>query len=144
LLIVIAVIAILAALAIPNLIGARKAGNETNAIAQLRAVITSEESYKSRNLGGTGLYATLAQLETKKLVTWPTASTYKKNSFTFTDIGTPDATNWGVYAKADDANSGDRDFLATNDGFIRSQAQGGTLPTTVAAAQVAASFPVLQ
>src|SRR5947208_2289102 len=86
LLIVIAVIAILAALAIPNLIGSRKAANETSAIATMRTVVTSEESYKSRNLGGTNLYGTLAQLETANLISWPTAGTYAKSGFTFTNL----------------------------------------------------------
>jgi prepilin-type N-terminal cleavage/methylation domain-containing protein len=135
LLIVIAVIAILAALAIPNLIGSRKAANETNAISQLRTIITAQESYKSRNLGGTNKYGTLAELKTKKLVNWPTA-TFTKNSYTFSDvIAAPTTTEWGVAAKADDANSGDREFVATNDGFVRSKAQGTALPTTVADAQ---------
>src|SRR5438105_2917339 len=45
LLIVIAVITILAAIAIPNLLSSRKAANETSAIASLRTLVTAEETY---------------------------------------------------------------------------------------------------
>jgi prepilin-type N-terminal cleavage/methylation domain-containing protein len=48
LLIVIAVIAILAAIAIPNLLSSRKAANESSAISSVRTLITAEETYRSR------------------------------------------------------------------------------------------------
>jgi prepilin-type N-terminal cleavage/methylation domain-containing protein len=141
LLIVIAVIAILAALAIPNLIGSRKAANETSAIATLRTIVTSEESFKSRNLSGTNLYASLADLEdaTKgKLMTWPTAGTYEKSGYTFKDLlAVPTATDWGVGGYPTDTNSGDRIFVATMDGFVRAKAGNavGDLPGDIATAQ---------
>ena len=144
LLIVIAVIAILAALAIPNLIGSRKAANETSAIAQLRTILTAQESYKGRNLGSTttggtaNAYATLALLETASLVSWPTPATYKKSGYTFADLTpAPSATNttqWGTVGTPQDTNSGDRNFVSTNDGFVRAQASSVTAPTTIAAA----------
>lgn len=56
LLIVIAVISILAALATPGLLNARRAGNETSAIASMRALLSAEELYS--NTCGRGAYAT--------------------------------------------------------------------------------------
>src|SRR4029078_3630938 len=55
LLIVIAIIAVIAALAIPGLLRARISGNEASAIASIRAISTAKESY-SRSCAD-GLYA---------------------------------------------------------------------------------------
>ena len=135
LLIVIAVIAILAALAIPNLLSSRKAANETAAIAHLKTIASAEETYKIRNLGATTTggttneYATLALLEASKLVIWPTAGApYVKSGYTFDDIGTPNTTNWGVSAAPNDG-AGDRAFCVTMDNFVRGAASGTTFPT---------------
>jgi type IV pilus assembly protein PilA len=134
LLIVIAVIAILAALAIPNLIGSRKAANETSAIAQLRAIVTAEESYKARNLSGTNVYATILQLETASLVLWPTAGTYAKSGYNFANlVAAPTTTEWGVSGIPAGANDGDRAFAATNDGFVRFLSPSGAIATLAAA-----------
>ena len=45
LMIVVAIIAIIAAIAIPNLLGSRKAANQSTAIANLRNLATAEETY---------------------------------------------------------------------------------------------------
>ncbi|WP_155298389.1 type II secretion system protein [Deinococcus kurensis] len=51
LLIVIAIIGILAAVLIPNLLNARKAANNTAAQSYLRNAVTAAESYRSSNNG---------------------------------------------------------------------------------------------
>ncbi len=56
LLIVIAVIAILAAIAIPNLLSSRQAANEASAIGSMRTINSAEATYRARNNG----YATLS------------------------------------------------------------------------------------
>jgi len=56
LLLVIAVISIIAALATPGLLNARRAGNETSAIASMRALLSAEQLYSSTC--GRGAYAT--------------------------------------------------------------------------------------
>jgi len=129
LLIVIAVIAILAALAIPNLLGSRKAANETSAISQLRTIMSQQELFKSRNLNGDGTYGTLAQLEANNLVRWPTAGSYVKSGYVFSDlVSQPTAASWAI--KADPiqpGTSGDRYFAASADGFVRERsAEDGT------------------
>ena len=48
LMIVVAIIAVIAALAIPNLLGARKSGNEASAISSLRTITTVNEQYRTR------------------------------------------------------------------------------------------------
>jgi prepilin-type N-terminal cleavage/methylation domain-containing protein len=61
LLIVVAIIGIIAAIAVPGLMRARMAGNETSAIGSLRAINNAEASYASSC--GQGFYAgTLADL----------------------------------------------------------------------------------
>ena len=57
LLIVVAIIGIIAAIAVPGLLRARMSGNETSAIGGLRAVNTAEVSYSSAC--GNGAYAVL-------------------------------------------------------------------------------------
>ena len=56
LLIVVAIIGIIAAIAVPGLLGARMAGNEASAIGSLRAINSGEASYSSAC--GNGGYAT--------------------------------------------------------------------------------------
>jgi prepilin-type N-terminal cleavage/methylation domain-containing protein len=57
LMIVVAVIGVLAAAAIPGLLRARLSANETSAIGSLRAINSAQASYSSS--GGTGEYAAL-------------------------------------------------------------------------------------
>ena len=58
--IVVAIIALLAAIAIPNLLRARHNANESAAIATLRTISTAEESFRAVQNPNT--YGTLAQL----------------------------------------------------------------------------------
>ena len=60
LLIVVAVIGIIAALAVPNLVQSKKAANEASAIASVRNLVTAQITFAS-TLGG-GNFASLAEL----------------------------------------------------------------------------------
>jgi type IV pilus assembly protein PilA len=60
LLIVVAIILIIAAIAIPNLLRARMAANESSAVGTVRTLVTSEVTYSST--WGTGFASTLAKL----------------------------------------------------------------------------------
>ena len=66
LLIVVAIIGIIAAIAIPNLLASRRAANEASAISTLRTIGTSESTYSSTL--GFGAYGKLSDLSTAKLV----------------------------------------------------------------------------
>ncbi len=59
LLIVVAIILIIAAIAIPNLVRSKMAANEASAVASLRTINTSEVTYNNTY---PGMYGTLAQL----------------------------------------------------------------------------------
>ena len=66
LLIVVAIIGIIAAIAIPNLLASRRAANESSAIATMRTIFSSEATYQSTT--GAGQYGDLAALNTAGLV----------------------------------------------------------------------------
>ena len=61
LLIVVAIIGIIAAIAIPGLLRARMSGNEASAIGSLRAINSAESTYSS-SCGGNGYAVTLEDL----------------------------------------------------------------------------------
>src|SRR5258708_19944211 len=66
LLIVVAIIGIIAAIAIPNLLASRRAANEASAIATMRTIFSSEATYQSTT--GAGQYGDLAAMGTAGLV----------------------------------------------------------------------------
>lgn len=81
--IVVAIIALLAAIAIPNLLRARHNANESAAIATLRTISTAEESYRAAQNPNT--YDTLAQLGAGVLpYIDATLATGTKQGYTFT------------------------------------------------------------
>src|SRR5947209_1504662 len=59
LLIVVAIILIIAAIAIPNLLSARKSANESSAVGSLRTINTGETSYIGKHNGYTCVLADL-------------------------------------------------------------------------------------
>lgn len=65
-LIVVTIIGIVCAIAIPNLISSRRAANESSALATLRIIASSQVTYISTT--GAGSYGSLANLRTAGLV----------------------------------------------------------------------------
>ena len=139
LLIVVAIIGIIAAIAIPNLLQARKTANEASAIGALRTVGSAEVTYQGNNQ----VYGTLAQLGTAALVdstlTGSTAAN-PKSGFFYTDaLAAPNATNFNVAATAASTSSADRKFCVVEDGVIRF---GGTADTAFTDAGGRAGTPL--
>lgn len=66
LLIVVAIIGIIAAIAIPNLLASRRAANEGSALSSLRTIHSSEITYQSAS--GAGQFGTLANLRADLLI----------------------------------------------------------------------------
>jgi type IV pilus assembly protein PilA len=66
LLIVVVIIGIIAAIAIPNLLAARRSANEGSAISSLRTVHGGEMTYQATT--GAGVYGTLANMQTAGIV----------------------------------------------------------------------------
>jgi prepilin-type N-terminal cleavage/methylation domain-containing protein len=66
LLIVVAIIGIIAAIAIPNLLASRRAANEGSAIASMRILHSSEATYQAT--AGNGVYGDLTALRGQRLI----------------------------------------------------------------------------
>ncbi|MFM8440775.1 MAG: prepilin-type N-terminal cleavage/methylation domain-containing protein [Acidobacteriota bacterium] len=125
LLIVVVIIGIIAAIAIPNLLAARRSANEGSAIASLRTVHGAEMTYQAT--AGSGNFAgTLAALNTAGLVD-AVLSSGTKSGYTFTG-GKVDATStapasvWysGLPVSTSGVTqSGTRRFGVATDGVLR-------------------------
>ena len=66
LLIVVAIIGIISAIAIPNLLSSKRAANEASALATLRIISSGQATYQATI--GAGLYGDLAALRTSNIV----------------------------------------------------------------------------
>ena len=80
LLIVVAIIGIIAAIAIPNLLASRRAANEGSAQSSLRTLHSSEATYQSTV--GAGNYGSLAALSGQNLID-PVLATGGKSGYNF-------------------------------------------------------------
>jgi prepilin-type N-terminal cleavage/methylation domain-containing protein len=121
LLIVVAIIGIIAAIAIPNLLASRRAANEGSAQQSLRTIASCEMTYLFTD--GAGSYTDLPGLGAKTLTDSVLASG-SKSGYTFVataQAGTPP--QYWVYAipttTAGFAKTGTRRFALTEDGILR-------------------------
>jgi type IV pilus assembly protein PilA len=135
LLIVVAIILIIAAIAIPNLIKSKMAANESSAVGSLRTITTANIAY-STACPSVGFAASLAELQagancpaaTNEIDN--TLSTGKKSgySFTYTGVAGPPSTQFSVTAIPQTTSSGTRGFFVDESGVIR-YTPDGTAPT---------------
>jgi type IV pilus assembly protein PilA len=93
LLIVVAIIGIIAAIAIPNLLASRRAANEGSSLATMRVVFSSEATYQATS--GAGQYGTLANLRTQGLIDAVVANSLAtpKSGYIFTAAPVANAAN---------------------------------------------------
>jgi prepilin-type N-terminal cleavage/methylation domain-containing protein len=164
LLIVVAIILIIAAIAIPNLLRARIAANESSAVSSLRTVNTAEVSYTTA-YPTVGYSATLAALGPGAGVTCPAAGPAStaaclidsvlaggtKSGYTFTYAGAAGAAGaqnvtYGAGAVPLAYNqTGVRQFCSAEDAVIRwAPGAAGAAGITTSAACTAAPFTPLQ
>lgn len=113
------IIAIVAAVAIPNLLEARKHGNEASAVGSLRTISASQAIYYERE--GNGSYGTLEDLRAAKYVD-TVLGTGRKQEYRF-ELGTyvDKSTGPAFWAKASPdvpGDTGDRYFLLKSSGAI--------------------------
>ena len=116
LLIVVAIIGIIAAIAVPNLLQSKAAANEASAISAIRNLVTSHITYSATV--GSGTYATnLTTLQTAKLIDGVLGSG-TKDGYTFSTSG---GTNtFVVNANPNVAGTtGTRFFFSDESGVIR-------------------------
>jgi type IV pilus assembly protein PilA len=134
LLIVVAIILIIAAIAIPNLLRSRIAANEASAVGSVRTINTAEVTYAS-TYPNVGFPATLAALggatpcvpaAANACLIDPVLSAGTKSGYTFTAVGAggPPAVTYAVTATPL-PNGGTRSFCSDQTGVIRFDAAGG-------------------
>ena len=134
LLIVVAIILIIAAIAIPNLLRSRMAANEASAVGSLRTINTAAVTYSS-TYPSVGYPASLAALGTSGTASSASsdlvdnvlaAGTKSGYGFTFTaGTGTP-STGYSVNADAvAQGTSGTRGFYTDQSGVIRYNSANG-------------------
>ena len=126
LLIVVAIIGIIAAIAVPGLLRARMSGNEASAIGSMRAISSAQATYAS-SCGGGGYAASLADLAKAPTAGGPgfisadvaaaTSSTALKSGYYFSVSGTDS----DVAATAGTCNAA---AATTKTGFTASGAPG--------------------
>jgi type IV pilus assembly protein PilA len=141
LLIVVAIIGIIAAIAIPNLLASRRAANEGSALATMRVIFSSEATYQATT--GAGQYGSLADLDTADLIDTVVANsaTTPKSGYEFAaatvptapvpafDASTVPSTYGGIAA------TGTRSFY-TNESGVMYFNLAAAAPTAVAATRV--------
>src|SRR5688500_766023 len=84
LLIVVVIIGIIAAIAIPNLLASRRAANEGSAVSAMRTLHGAQVTYQSTS--GNGNFGSLADLQTANLIdaVLKDSNTYGKSGYKFT------------------------------------------------------------
>ena len=120
LLIVVAIIGIIAAIAIPNLIASRKAANESAAIGSMRTIGSAQATYLSTVGGNTTYAASLTALGTAGLIDGVLAGG-TKSGYGYTMTGTA-----GTFVSNADPGTGGgtRHFFTDESGVIRFNATG--------------------
>jgi len=161
LLIVVAIILIIAAIAIPNLLRARIAANESSAASSVRTANTAEVSYQTSYptqgyagsmpaLGppaATGCSGILPTQANACLIDWLLAQSTvanPKSGYYFVDTGFPGVPNQSYVvggAPATPNQTGVRSFCSTQEATIRVNAAPVVPPVTIAAC---AAFTALQ
>jgi prepilin-type N-terminal cleavage/methylation domain-containing protein len=135
LMIVIAIIAILAAIAIPNLLESRKASNEAAAVGALRTLVTAQALFREGDKDRNKIldFATsTAQLGTYNLVD-STLATGTKQGYSFTILNaTQNQFAWSAAASPIIAGkTGDRQFYVDATGVIRFSTSGPATSTSI-------------
>ena len=137
LLIVVAIIGIIAAIAIPNLLASRRSANEGSAQSSIRTIHSSQATYQSTAGNGT-FGANLAALGAQNLID-PVLSGGSKSGYTFDIVdvsGTGATAQFGATAVPSTTSgvsmTGTRRFAITQVGVLRGDTTT-TAPTTVSA-----------
>jgi type IV pilus assembly protein PilA len=139
LLIVVAIILIIAAIAIPNLLRSRMAANEASAVGSLRTINTSAVTYSSTypangyppSLAAMGGAVPCTALTTSACLLDQVLSLGTKSGYTFAwggTSGTPNVSYTVTAVPVSLGNSGQRSFFSDQSGVIRYNT-AGSAPT---------------
>ena len=155
LLIVVAIILIIAAIAIPNLLRARIAANEGASVSSMRTINTAQFAYNSSypSVGYAAALASLGPATAAGLIDWQLAQSFAggatgtKSGYVFASTGiTANGINSTFVTGSSPQNfnlSGVRNFCATDDGVVRYNA-GATGSTPVITTAACQAFLLLQ
>ena len=150
LLIVVAIIGIIAAIAIPNLLASRRAANEGSAQQSLRTIHSSEATYQATS--GNGNFGLLTDLQTANLIdaVLGSAATSTKSGYSFTVAKVDFVANVSAATFSATANpvvtsgvsqTGTRKFGLTQDGVMHGLTTA--LGTAMTAAELSATNNVM-
>lgn len=122
LMIVILIISILMAIALPNLLEARKHGNEANAIKACRTILSAQSLFREKDKEGDGAYdyGTLTELNNTGVIDGVLGSGTKAG-FTFVSSAGSQATEFIYFVTANPVvmqGTGDRSFFSNHMGLI--------------------------
>ena len=132
LLIVVAIILIIAAIAIPNLLRSKMAANEASAVATMRTLNTSAVAYSTTygayptNLANMGPAATASSTSADLIdsVLGQDPATKSGYTFAWTGTGTPISAYKIVATPVTQGTSGQRGFYTDQSGVIRADTSG--------------------
>ena len=129
LLIVVAIIGIIAAIAVPNLLQSKAAANEASAISAIRNVVTSQITYSATV--GSGNYApTLTALQTANLIDSVLGSG-TKDGYAYVGSSAAGSTSFTITASPTAPGStGTRYFFSNESGVIRYNTGGAATATS--------------
>jgi type IV pilus assembly protein PilA len=136
LLLVVAIIGIITAIAVPNLLASKRAANEGSAISSVRTIASAEATYQATT--GTGSYGDLAALNTAGLVDSDLSGSTianPKSGYAFAatpDVDTPNAqylTTASTSRPTGVTATGSRNFASDSTGVITSGAASTTALT---------------
>ncbi|MEO6393548.1 MAG: prepilin-type N-terminal cleavage/methylation domain-containing protein [Pyrinomonadaceae bacterium] len=143
LLIVVAIIGIIAAIAIPNLLASRRAANEGSAQSSVRTTNTAEHTYQVTL--GNGVFGTYAQIAGQGLVDAQLGSLSKSGyTFAVTPLAGPPAQLMITAQPSNTApitRTGNRVFCMTEDGVMRANATLDVAPVRAVCLTAATYVP---
>jgi len=134
LLIVVAIIGIIAAIAIPNLLASRRAANEGSAQQSLRTMASAEATYQAT--AGNGSYGTVSNLVAQNLIDSVLGGSGGKSGYNFTTGAAPTASTTDfVVAAAPKTMSGvtatgTREFCVDQTGVLGAKTAASTTVAT--------------
>lgn len=137
LLLVVAIIGIISAIAIPNLISSRRSANEASAISTLRLLFSAQQTYRSTT--GSGSFGDFGDLQTAGLIdsVVGNSDTTPKSGYSFTN-GPPAGVSFAAFDATAEPTvatgalaTGTRSWLVNETGVLYF-AMGGTAPSCAA------------
>ena len=146
LLIVILILGSVAAIAIPNILAARKNGNEAGAIGSLKAISTAQRLFREGDKEGDGSYdyGSLTELANSGLIDVYLGSGTKQG-YNFVTQASTSSQQFVFWATADPSvqgGSGDKNFATNQAGVIYYTSAGTPIVPNVVDGSITGALPI--